>query len=688
MSAILAALSLLALGAVGSTLLFRQRAAGLLVALVTGALACLACVWAAFTTLVGTPVEPLEIHGAFPLGAFHLAVDGLSAWFLLMIGLVGFASAVYSWGYLGGGRGIHANRAYAPLFCLLLAAMVVTVCAADALVFLLGWEFTSLTAFFLVGLADEDSKARYGAWTYLVATHLGTALGVLPVFAAFIARTGGTAMGQYAGAFDAAGPVASAGIFVLCIVGFGTKAGIVPFHVWLPLAHPVAPSPVSALMSGVVVKIGIYGLIRAISWLPALPPVCGAGLLLLAAASALFGIACALGQRDLKRMLAYSTGENVGIVGMGIAVAMIGRSLDAPLLVACGMGGALLHALNHALFKGLLFLSAGAVLHGTGTGNMERLGGLARRTRLNSLLFLTGAIAICAMPPLNGFWGEYLIYSGLIHGTGSLPMSYGVVAGTAIALLALTGAIALVVFSKAVAVVFLGHPRDPGIHVHKTPITMNAGMAFLGAACVAIIPLYGILIPGLGAAVPGNFAPANGALDAVAALMETLWMPLGVFLAVAVLLWAIRGRLPKGRSNTTWGCGFSRPTSAMQYTGSSYGWSMLSAFRQLVRPARRVLAEPRESFPTPSELETTQEDLALDRIYRPVFVRIARLCERCWPLQHGRVQLYLVYVVATLLSVFLVEAWFAPYRTATLPSPPEAHRAALTALGAGTGADP
>ncbi len=683
MSAILLALSLLGLGAVGSALLFRQPAAGLLVALVASALACVACVWAGPATLAGLPVEPLEIQWALPLGAFHLAVDGLSAWFLLMIGLVGFASAVYSWGYLGGGRGSHANRAYAPLFCLLLAAMVMAVCAADALVFLLGWEFTSLTAFFLVGLADEDPKARYGAWAYLVATHLGTALGVLPVFAAFIARTGGTGMGQFAGAFDVAGPAVGAGIFVLCVVGFGTKAGFFPFHVWLPLAHPVAPSPVSALMSGVVVKIGIYGLIRAISWLPALPPVCGAGLLLLAAGSGLFGIVCALGQRDLKRMLAYSTGENIGIVGMGISLAMIGRSLDAPLLVACGMGGALLHALNHALFKGLLFLSAGAVLHGTGTGSMERLGGLARHTRLNSLLFLTGAIAICALPPLNGFWGEYLIYSGLIHGAVSLPMSYDVVAGTAITLLALTGAIALVVFSKVFGVVFLGHPRDPGIHVHKTPSTMNAGMAFLAAACVAIIPLYGILMPGLSAAVQVDIAPVSGTFDGVAELMSTLWMPMGVFLATAVILLAIRGRLPKGRSNTTWGCGFSRPTSAMQYTGSSYSWSMLSAFRQLVRPVRCVMAESRESFPAPSDLETTQEDLALDRMYRPLFVRLAHLCERCWPLQQGRVQLYLAYVVATILLVFLVEAWFAPYRTAPLPSSPGAHRAALMLPGTG-----
>jgi hydrogenase-4 component B len=347
---ILVVLALLLLGAAGSILLVRRPGAGLFTALLASGLACLGSVWVGVVTLGGRGGAFTPVHWSLPLGEFRLALDGVSAWFLVMIGLVGFAAAIYSWGYLGGGKGKHANRAYAPLFCILLAAMILTVCANDALVFLLGWEFTSLSAFFLVGLADEDPKARFGAWAYLVATHLGTALGVLPVFAAFIARTGQTGLGAFAGAFDSAGPLAGVVLFALILIGFGTKAGFFPFHVWLPLAHPVAPSPVSALMSGVVVKMGLYGLIRALSWLPGLPASCGAALLVVAAVSGLFGIVSALGQRDLKRMLAYSTVENIGIMGLGIAVALIGRAFDAPLLVAFGLGGALLHAMNHALF--------------------------------------------------------------------------------------------------------------------------------------------------------------------------------------------------------------------------------------------------------------------------------------------------------------------------------------------------
>ena len=670
MNAILVVLSLLFCGATASLILGRWPTAGLFVALLASAFACLVCVWVAIITLSGSLIEPLQIYWLLPLGEFRLALDGLSAWFLLMIGLVGLAAAIYSWGYFGGGSGKHANRAYAPLFCILLAAMVLTVCAGDALVFLIGWELTSFSAFFLVGLNNEDPKAQHGAWSYLTATHIGTAFGVLPVFAAFIARTGGTDMSHFAGAFDSTGTAVAVGLFVLGVVGFGTKAGFFPFHVWLPLAHPVAPSPVSALMSGVVVKIGIYGLIRAISWLPNLPPSCGAGLLVLAAISSIFGILSALGQRDLKRMLAYSTGENVGIVGLGIAVAMIGRSFHIPLLVAFGMGGALLHALNHALFKGLLFLSAGAVLHGTGTGNIEKLGGLARQARLNSVLFLTGAIAICALPPMNGFLSEYLIYSGLIHGVRSLPMAYGLIAGSTIALLALTGAVALVAFSKVFATVFLGQPRDPAIIAHKTPLSMNAGLLLLAACCIAIIPLSSVVASALRVAVQADFTSAANASPDSVALVASLWKSMSVFLLAAVILWGIRTSMPRGRRHDTWGCGYSRPTRTMQYTGSSYGWNMLSAFRQVVRAERRIGPSTLDRFAMQSELETTQGDIALDYIYRPVFVGVSRFCERLWPLQHGRIQLYLVYIVVAILLVFLVESWFSPHHLdSTLASP-------------------
>lgn len=668
MSMVLLALALLLSGAGLSVLLARRRSIALAAALFFSSLASVACIAGVIQALCGAFSAPTEFQWPLPLGEFRLALDGLSAWFLLMIGIVGLASAVYSWGYLEGGRGRNANRAYPPIFCTLLAAMVLTVCAGDALVFLIGWELTSLSAFFLVGLNDHDPQARYGAWTYLIATHMGTALGVLPLFAVFVAKTGGTGMEHFAEAYDSTRSIACVVLFMLAVVGFGTKAGFVPFHVWLPLAHPVAPSPVSALMSGVVIKIGIYGLLRALSWLPGLPAYCGVMLMAVAAGSAVLGILSALGQRDIKRMLAYSSVENIGIVGLGVSVGMIGLSFRMPALVACGMGGALLHALNHSLFKGLLFMSAGAVIHGTGTGNLEQLGGLAKFTRANSLAFLTGSIAICALPPLNGFLGEYLIYSGLIRGAGNLPFAYAAIVGAAVAVLALTGAIAMAVFSKAYSVAFLGQPRDPAVAVHVTPRTMNLGTAILAAACLAVAPLSGFIAPALGTAMKAGSPAVGASIQEAGIQLVSLGKPMLVLVLAAAILWALRMFLPRGSRVSTWGCGYARPNSAMQYTGSSYSWKLITAFRQVVRPRRRTAASHPEYFPGPSSLETVHADLALDRVYRPSFSRIQNSFERLWPLQHGRIQLYLVYIVGTILLVFLVEAWLAPIRTQPVSS--------------------
>ncbi|NUM55676.1 MAG: oxidoreductase [Candidatus Hydrogenedentes bacterium] len=678
MNMVLAALTLLVSGAAVSVVLSSWRKAALAAGLMSSVFACVAILAGALRTLTGENPLPAEIAWPLPLGTFRLVLDGLSAWFLLMIGTVGLCATVYSWGYYDGGKSKEYNRAYPLLFCVVLAALILTVAAGDALVFLIGWELTSLSAFFLVGLNDRDADSRYGAWTYLIAAHLGTAFGVLPLFALFISRTGSSDMALFPEAFTGADAVAAAA-FALGVVGFGTKAGFFPFHVWLPLAHPVAPSPVSALMSGVVIKIGIYGLFRTVSWLPDLPASCGSALLFLSAITALLAILNALGQRDIKRMLAYSSVENIGIVGLGLSVAMLGRSLHVPLLVACGLSGALLHALNHSLFKGMLFLSAGAVLHGAGTGDIERLGGLSKYAPGTSLAFLTGSVAICALPPLNGFVSEFLIYKGLLHGSESLPLSYAGISAAAITVLALTGAIALLVFSKVFAVTFLGHPRDTSIRMHKVPATMNAAMMFLAICCVAVVALPGAVATALGVATQRYSGLSDNPLQDVGPYTVSPAIPLLVFAVIALILWGARRALPRGGEAATWGCGYARPASAMQYTGSSYSWTLLSAFRQAVRPQRRFPGLGSGCFPEPARLETAQRDLALDNAYRPSFLRIERFFEKLWPLQHGRVQLYLVYIVATIFLVFLAESRFTPFHSDTRVPDAEARPVAAAA---------
>jgi hydrogenase-4 component B len=493
---------------------------------------------------------------------------------------------------------------------------------------------------------------------------LGTALGVLPVFAAFVARTGSTDMDGFAGAFGASEVKSCVVIFTLGVVGFGTKAGFMPFHVWLPAAHPVAPSPVSALMSGVVIKMGIYGLLRLLSWLPNLPIGCAIGLMTVSLVTGVMGILYALGQQQVKRMLAYSSVENIGIIGLAISVALLGRSLQQPVLVVFGLGGALLHVLNHALFKGLLFLSAGAVLHDTGTGNMERLGGLVQSTPVNALAFLIGSVAICALPPLNGFVSEFAIYTGVLQGIVTLPSSYAALLASCAAALALIGGLALVVFAKTFSVVFLGAQRDRSVSVHTTPASMNAGMLFLALGCVAVAVGSGALVPAVSAALTPFAADASGQAKTFAAslgLVTRFLPPLGVLIVVAIGLLAFRRRMPLGGvGGGTWGCGYAFPGTTMQYTGSSYAWKMIHSFRHVIRSKRKAPTIV-GCFPSQDRLVTVMTDMAQERIYKPVFTGLARMFERLWPLQHGRIQWYLVYIVATVLIVFLVEGWSAPF---------------------------
>ncbi|MBI5092856.1 MAG: hypothetical protein HZB26_10495 [Candidatus Hydrogenedentes bacterium] len=425
----------------------------------------------------------------------------------------------------------------------------------------------------------------------------------------------------------------------------------------------IRPGPVSALMSGVVIKTGIYGLLRLISWLPNLPAGCAIGLMVVSVATGVLGILYALGQQQIKRMLAYSSVENMGVIGLGISVALLGRSLQQPLLIVFGLGGALFHVLNHSLFKGLLFLSAGAVLHDTGTGDIERLGGLARRSPVNSLAFLVGAVAICALPPLNGFVSEYVIYTGLLQGLLKTPNLYAGLLASSTAALALVGGLALAAFSKVFGVVFLGSPRDCTVTVHATPRTMNAGMLLLALCCVAVAAFAGAIVPALGAAIGAVMPAASAQLNEIheaVTFTTRLALPFGVLMAIGFALYLLRRRTARGavadQNTGTWGCGYAFPSPSMQYTGSSYGWKLVHSFRQIIRPER---AAPRIAgfFPEPARLDTATPDLALNRVYTPSFKWMARAFERLWPLQQGRIQLYLAYIVITVLVVFLFEAW-------------------------------
>ncbi len=663
------AIVVLAVGAVSSLALARHPRAGLVVSMGGVFAGGMFCTFAAVRALLPHSVPSMtSVAWRLPLGSATLTVDGLSGWFLLAIGMVSAAVSIYSWGYFQG----SVNRqepiwAMGAFLNVLVAAMVITVCAADVILFMIGWELMSLSAFLLIGFHHRSPEARRGSWMYLIATHLGTAFGVLPMFGAFAARAGSTSFAGFAGVYDSAHVTPCVMVFFLGLLGFGTKAGIMPMHVWLAEAHPVAPSPVSALMSGVVIKTGIYGLLRLISWLPPLPAWCGLVVVGVAVVTGVMAILYALAQRKYKRMLAYSSVENIGIIVLGVGLGMLGQATQQPILTVLGFGGALFHVLNHSLFKGLLFLSAGAVLHGTGVDDIERLGGLARRDPRNAALFGIGCIAICALPPLNGFVGEFLIYSGLLRAASSNSLLVAAFALGGVVALALIGGLALAGFSKLYGVIFLGGPRDVNVRMHATPVSMLAGMFVLGLGCIVVAigaPVFGGFLRHP-LAVIGNAHPDGGsALDAT--LAPLAWVS-GMFLIGMVVIGALialrrrwsRPELAVDRQ-VTWGCGYASPAPRMQYTGSSYVWMLARSFGTFLR-TRRFATRPQGCFAAQSHLTSQTPDFVLQQAFQPAFRAMARGCERLWPLQQGRIQLYLMYIVATLLLVFAAEAWLSPF---------------------------
>ncbi len=703
MTLVLISLALLAMAAVASLLLARVPRLALNLAMLFAFIAAVLVVIAAGDVLLcSSSWGPYEVAWPLSLGTARLSLDGLSAWFLMTIGVLAACVAIYTVPYMSSELGREPVPVFCALFCGLLGSLTLLVCAADAVLFLIGWETMTLSAYFLIVFHHERPEVRRGAWMYLIATHIGTGLFVLPLFGILFSRTGTTAFSSYAGAVSSGDDTMLLTLFGLGLAGFGTKAGLMPMHVWLPAAHPVAPTPVSALLSGVVVKTGVYGLLRLLTWLPPLPLVCGEVLLLVAVVSGVMGVLYALAQHDLKRLLAYHTIENIGIIALGIAVGLLGESTNEPTLAVLGYAGALLHVTNHALFKSLLFLSAGAVMHGSGTGEIDRLGGLARKMPVNALMFLVGAVAICGLPPLNGFLSEWVIYGSLLSGSIRGIGASGGFPAVGLAALALMGALALACFAKVFGVVFLGEPRDGSVQTHAMPVGMKVSMAILSLFCLLIGVLPSLWVP---LARLATAELANVPVGEINTLIEGVLSPASQLSAMAVLfvvaaggLFAMRKRL-LGRSThrdtsivqkvATWGCGYARPTPRMQFTASSFASPLVTAFRSLLW-LERTLVAPAGSFPSAGHVETSAPDIAEHELFEPVFRGATRLfvmvrtvswrgvhesrdaahsgaAYRRGPLRtlitgmviglrRGSIQIRLLFIVLTLVVLFLFEA--------------------------------
>ena len=602
----------------------------------------------ALQALSGADLAPLDLAWSVPGGRLALGIDSLSAFFLVPIFVLGAVTAVYGRAYLRREREPRLVGGAWLWFNTLVAAMVLVVTARNAVLFLVSWEAMALASYFLVVFHDEQLEVRRAGWTYLVATHLGTAF-LLALFAA---------LGRASGSLDFAGftpPVGGAGaLFALALVGFGTKAGLFPFHIWLPEAHPAAPSPVSALLSGVMIKTGIYGIARTLTWLGPPRLAFGIALLALGVASAVAGVLLALAQRDLKRLLAYSSVENVGVIAIGLGIGVLGASAHAPVVAALGFAGAFLHVWNHAIMKALLFLGAGSVLSATGTTDIERLGGLMRRMRVTGAAFAVGAAAICALPPLAGFPGEFALllaaFRGITEGT-AVPFLIVAIAG-----LGLVGGLALACFAKAVGVAFLGEPRSAtSANAREVDGAMAGSCSALAAACVGV-GLASPLALVLTRPAVETLAPAAGpALGELGALLWRVGMFGSALLATtaALALWRLallHGR--EVRAGATWDCGYAAPTSRMQYSGASFVQPITQQFEAALGTSR--LEElPIGLFPGPARLESRAPDPAVERLFGPLFAAADWLALQLRWLQSGSVHSYVLYIVLATAALFL-----------------------------------
>ena len=604
----------------------------------------------------GTPVD-LRAAWSLPVGSFHLHLDLLSAWFALPVILVSPIVSFYGTGYLRRHDRPRETDACGFFLQLLTGGMLFVLLASDGLLFLLAWEIMSMAAFFLVVFEHEEHEVQRAGWIYLVATHLGTAF----LFAMFVLL--GSRCGSFDfGDFDGLGGVADV-VFVLAVVGFGAKAGFFGLHVWLPEAHPAAPSHVSGLMSGVMIKTGIYGLLRVMVLANDWPAWWGWVLIGIGIASGLGGVIYALVQHDLKRLLAYSSVENIGIICLGLGMSVFGVHSVGPVALFA-MAGALLHVLNHAVFKSCLFLGAGAVIQAVGTREIDLLGGVQKRMPRTAALFLVACAAVCGLPPLNGFVGEFLIYlasywSVLPQGLPSVNPRVG--GFVVISTLALIGGLAAMCFTKVYGAVFLGEPRSGcGSSATDPGRDMSVPVTILAALC-AVFGLGGSLLMLLVASVAARIHPLAMAAPDMAPLREASVFYLNVTLAALVLaaavygLWRLRDRLLKGRvvrTGPTWGCGYPHGTPRMQYTGSSFAQPIIAAFRSLLR-SELGGDWPAGYLPGRSSFMTHTPGLFMHRFYTPLFAAFARVAVRMRRIQQGGTHVYVFYVVLALVAVLV-----------------------------------
>src|SRR3989344_521910 len=609
---------------------------------------------------------------ASPIFSISFHIDKLSAFFIFTISLISLFCSIYAVGYAKHFYGKYNIGSLGFFYHAFILGMLLVVTSSNALFFLVAWELMSIASYFLVVYDRKDENNVKAGFLYLIMTHVGTACILLAFLLAY----------KFTNSFDF-GAIASASaliplwakntIFILSVVGFGTKSGIIPFHIWLPDAHPAAPSHVSALMSGVMIKTGIYMMIRIfLVMLWPVPTWWGLTLLVLGAISSLLGVLYALTEHDIKRLLAYHSIENIGIILLGLGSALTFLSLEMPSLALLGFIGALFHILNHATFKSLLFLGAGSVVNQTHTRNMEEYGGLIKYMPQTALFFLVGSMSISALPPFNGFFSEWLTFQTLFQGIASLDFYAKWIFVGAAAVLAFTGGLALACFVKVFSATFLARPRSSEVaHAKEAPFSMRFGMGALAVLSLLLGIYSGHISAVLGYVgrdvsifhdVPALFLSSEAG-RLVVGNFSSVSAPVlfALLLVVLVVTWGVVRffvyKKQEIHTGITWDCGTDL-TPRMEITATGFSRSIISIFKSVLKPSMQHAVEYHDAvsryLPKTRTVTLGVSDMYRLYLYEPINGFVVRLSRYVKRLQNGIINAYMLYMFVVLLVVLFL----------------------------------
>jgi formate hydrogenlyase subunit 3/multisubunit Na+/H+ antiporter MnhD subunit len=599
------------------------------------------------------------INGGFFFGDIPLRIDALSAWFILIVNLTCFTGVVYGSGYL---KSYTVKSSLISfhwiLFQLFQASMVIVVMIQHSIAFIVAWEVMSLSSMFLVLFDYTNPKVLKAGINYLVQMHISVVLLTI----AFIWVYFKTGSFDFKGISSFFSFNTNIWLFLVFFTGFGLKSGFLGLHTWLPAAHPAAPSHISGVMSGVIVKMGIYGIFRIITCLKADWTILGGIILTLSLLTAMYGIMNAAVHRDFKKMLAYCTIENIGLMGIGIGLGMIGIAEGNVTLATLGFAGSLIHVLNHSLYKSLLFFSAGSVYTQTHTRDMDKLGGLVRSMPKTAMLFLAGALAIGGLPPLNGFISEFLIYSGVLTGIKSTEIEQATLMILTFAGMSIVGGISILAFTKAFGTIFLGIPRQDLKHTPEEVSFVMLLPQYIIIALMLFIAFFPGIIVGMAGRVLNSFSSSGIAFNmdnitGYVSVMKNISIASALFLGITGLVFVLRRVLISGNAienSTTWGCGYQAPDRAMQYTGKSFSKSFgkLMNFILIEKKGYKEI-DRGDIFPAPRSYHSFYLDIIDNRIIDPVIHLITRFINLFQFVQNGRIQAYVIYGIVFILVIFI-----------------------------------